>query len=340
MVKARVAVWVGWWAVVTLGCSRAATPPATASSAARAEPALRTEPAAPGPQIASLSVEIRNDTALVAGQSVPGDVLSLRGALARHRGGASTAEVRLVEPRPELVDNLVRAAAATELKRLVLAFDSSSVEVRIGALGVATHELSATDDGRVHLRSVRQPPESDNLASWLPGQASEEEAARRKLFDQCATQSCQLRLRPRADKPEQALFGLVAAGQRLSVGASPVPLTFVTEGWAEPRTRIGATTVSGRLPPEVIQRVVREHFTVLRKCYEVGLGRDPNLTGRVVVRFVIGRDGKVSAVKDGGSDIPDAQVRECVLGAFSALEFPAPEGGIVTVVYPILLAPE
>jgi hypothetical protein len=100
----------------------------------------------------------------------------------------------------------------------------------------------------------------------------------------------------------------------------------------------GATTVSGRLPPDVIQRIVRQNFGRFRSCYEVGLRSNPNLEGRVVARFVIGRDGAVSNVSAGG-DLPDSQVRSCVASAFYGLSFPTPEGGIVTVSYPILLTP-
>ncbi len=106
-----------------------------------------------------------------------------------------------------------------------------------------------------------------------------------------------------------------------------------------PKVRMGATTVSGRLPPEVIQRIVRQNFGRFRMCYEQGLGRNPNLEGRVAARFVIGRDGAVSNVSNGGSDLPDSGVVSCVLSAFYGLSFPQPEGGIVTVVYPIMLAP-
>ncbi len=106
-----------------------------------------------------------------------------------------------------------------------------------------------------------------------------------------------------------------------------------------PKVRMGATTVSGRLPPEVIQRIVRQNFGRFRMCYEQGLGRNPNLEGRVSARFVIGRDGGVSNVSNGGSDLPDSGVVKCVLSAFYGLSFPQPEGGIVTVVYPIMLAP-
>jgi pSer/pThr/pTyr-binding forkhead associated (FHA) protein len=108
---------------------------------------------------------------------------------------------------------------------------------------------------------------------------------------------------------------------------------------AAPKVRMGATTVSGRLPPEVIQRIVRQNYGRFRMCYEQGLGRNPNLQGRVSARFVIGRDGSVSNVSNGGSDLPDSGVVSCVLSAFYGLSFPQPEGGIVTVVYPIMLEP-
>ncbi|MES1187698.1 MAG: AgmX/PglI C-terminal domain-containing protein [Myxococcales bacterium] len=100
----------------------------------------------------------------------------------------------------------------------------------------------------------------------------------------------------------------------------------------------GVTKVSGRLPPEVIQRIVRQNFGRFRNCYEGGLRSNPNLEGRVVARFVIGSDGAVSNVSAGG-DLPDAQVKSCVASAFYGLSFPTPEGGIVTVSYPIMLTP-
>ncbi len=106
-----------------------------------------------------------------------------------------------------------------------------------------------------------------------------------------------------------------------------------------PQLRQGAITVSGRLPPEVIQRIVRQSFGRFRLCYENGLRNNPNLQGRVSVRFVIDRSGAVSSTGNGGSDLPDSSVVSCVVRSFSGLSFPQPEGGIVTVVYPISFAP-
>jgi hypothetical protein len=44
-------------------------------------------------------------------------------------------------------------------------------------------------------------------------------------------------------------------------------------------------------------------------------------------------------VGNGGSDLPDSSVVSCVISAFYGLSFPAPDGGIVSVVYPISFTP-
>jgi tetratricopeptide (TPR) repeat protein len=105
-----------------------------------------------------------------------------------------------------------------------------------------------------------------------------------------------------------------------------------------PQVRMGATKIEGRLPPEVVQRIVRQNFGRFRLCYEAGLRSNPNLQGRVAVRFIIQRDGGVTAV-NGGGDLPDAAVVRCVASAFNGLTFPQPEGGLVTVEYPIAFTP-
>jgi hypothetical protein len=56
----------------------------------------------------------------------------------------------------------------------------------------------------------------------------------------------------------------------------------------------------------------------------------------VSVRFVIGRDGSVSNAANGGSDLPDSGVVQCVVRSFYGLSFPQPEAGIVTVVQPLM----
>jgi hypothetical protein len=98
-------------------------------------------------------------------------------------------------------------------------------------------------------------------------------------------------------------------------------------------------TAKGRLPPEVIQRVVRANFGRYRYCYEQGLADNPSLQGHVRVRFIIGADGAVTGTSDHGSDLPDPGAMSCIVNGFRELRLPEPEGGIVTVVYPIMFSP-
>jgi tetratricopeptide (TPR) repeat protein len=110
-------------------------------------------------------------------------------------------------------------------------------------------------------------------------------------------------------------------------------------GFQAPLLRQGPVQVNGRLPPEVIQRIVRQNFGRFRLCYENGLRKNASLQGRVSVKFGIDRSGAVSMAADGGSDLPDPGVIACVTRGFSNLSFPAPEGGLVTVTYPIVFSP-
>jgi hypothetical protein len=88
-----------------------------------------------------------------------------------------------------------------------------------------------------------------------------------------------------------------------------------------------------------IQRVVRANVGRVRPCYERGLRSNPTLHGRVVVHFLIGRDGVADDVANAGSDLPDSEAVWCVVRSFEGLKFPTLAGGYVNVNYPLLLAP-
>jgi hypothetical protein len=96
---------------------------------------------------------------------------------------------------------------------------------------------------------------------------------------------------------------------------------------------------SGRLDPKYIQSVVRSNYDTFKRCYERGLAANPELRGRVMVRFVIQRDGTVGKKNIADNSLTDCRVAECVRDGFSGLKFSPPEGGTVTVVYPIMLEP-
>ncbi len=105
------------------------------------------------------------------------------------------------------------------------------------------------------------------------------------------------------------------------------------------RVRLGAVNVSGRLPLEVVERAVRGYARAFDACYEGGFTKKPTLEGRVAVRLVVLGDGSVKEARNGGSDLPDPAVVDCVVGVFQRALFPKPEGGIVTIVVPLLFSP-
>jgi len=137
------------------------------------------------------------------------------------------------------------------------------------------------------------------------------------------------------EPPSPAPAPPVAEGGNADAGAGITKATTKKS----PTLRNGAVQVNGRLPPEVVQRIVRQNFGRFRLCYENGLRNNPNLQGRVAVKFVIGRSGEVTTAQDGGSDLPDQGVVSCIVRGVGNLSFPQPEGGIVTVVYPIVFSP-
>lgn len=94
-----------------------------------------------------------------------------------------------------------------------------------------------------------------------------------------------------------------------------------------------AVAVKGSLPKDIIQRVIRQRFSQFRFCYEQQLQQDPKLEGKVVVKFVIARDGSVSTANIAESLHP--AVDTCVQRSFMGMKFPKPSGGIVVVSYPL-----
>jgi hypothetical protein len=57
------------------------------------------------------------------------------------------------------------------------------------------------------------------------------------------------------------------------------------------------------------------------------------------VRLLVDRDGVLTGISNGGSDVPDGAVTTCVMNTFVGLSFPVPEAGIVVVTQPIVFSP-
>ncbi len=91
----------------------------------------------------------------------------------------------------------------------------------------------------------------------------------------------------------------------------------------------------GVLPEDAIDNVITAGYPLFARCYRDGESRNNDLDGTVRLHFVVGVQGSVSDVSDGGSDLSDRQVVDCIAEGFYALRFPEPQRGTVQVLYRI-----
>jgi TonB family protein len=97
-----------------------------------------------------------------------------------------------------------------------------------------------------------------------------------------------------------------------------------------------APAVDGELDPSLVSKEVRTRIGAIKACYERALKRNPNLSGKVKVRWTITAAGTVSAVEIEEDSMGDSEVSSCIKGLVSRWRFPAPSGGSVDVVYPFV----
>lgn len=97
------------------------------------------------------------------------------------------------------------------------------------------------------------------------------------------------------------------------------------------------TDVSGGLDKEVIAQYIKSQLGQILYCYERQLSANPNLYGKVSVKFTIGPSGGVETQKVSDTTLKSSSVESCILNKISYWKFPTPQGGTrVVVTYPFL----
>ncbi len=95
--------------------------------------------------------------------------------------------------------------------------------------------------------------------------------------------------------------------------------------------------ILGALDKSIIDRIVKQHLPQIRYCYQKELNKNPKLFGKLVVKFVIAKDGSVSSASTKASTLKNPIVEQCVNARFRRMRFPKPKGGgIVIVSYPFV----
>ncbi len=102
----------------------------------------------------------------------------------------------------------------------------------------------------------------------------------------------------------------------------------------------GQTTVVGGLAREVIGRVIQEHQSEIKYCYETQLNRNPSLAGKVTVLFTIDGSGTVSDGQVSETTLHNQDTERCMLAKIRRWKFPEPAGGgVVKVNFPWIFKP-
>jgi len=100
--------------------------------------------------------------------------------------------------------------------------------------------------------------------------------------------------------------------------------------------RPGRASVRGQLSKELIDREVRRHRAQIAFCYNKQLLRFPNLSGKVVLSWIIAMDGSVRKARVKSSSLGNRDAESCMVRALESWRFPKPEGGVVQVDYPFV----
>lgn len=95
--------------------------------------------------------------------------------------------------------------------------------------------------------------------------------------------------------------------------------------------------ITGGLDREVIAQYIKSQLGQILYCYERQLSANPDLFGKVAVKFTIGPSGSVEQQLIGDTTLKNKTVEGCILNRVAAWKFPQPQGGTrVLVTYPFL----
>ncbi len=89
-----------------------------------------------------------------------------------------------------------------------------------------------------------------------------------------------------------------------------------------------------------VKHVLAQNHGAMKNCYERALRRDPSLRGRVMLKLVIGTNGKVSKAKVQNESLDDRAMNDCMEIHARTMVFPEPVGGAVHTNVPYSFSPQ
>ena len=93
---------------------------------------------------------------------------------------------------------------------------------------------------------------------------------------------------------------------------------------------------TGTIDQKLLLKVLSKGLPSFQECYEHALFEDSTLSGVVKLRWTISGSGTPSSPQIISSELHNAGLHACVIKVLLSLHFPSPQGGAVSVSYPLL----
>jgi len=137
----------------------------------------------------------------------------------------------------------------------------------------------------------------------------------------------------------QAFPGL-ACGADPCVGAIPVLFSGVQPPKpAKPEITMKEERPAGFCDKASVAKTITGRSGAYRACYEMELARNPDMEGRIELRFTIEPDGSVSGSSVTDNTLGNKKVEACLVKQISGLKFAKPDGGVCVIRWPFKFQP-
>lgn len=103
----------------------------------------------------------------------------------------------------------------------------------------------------------------------------------------------------------------------------------------------GKASHSGQLDALAVRQKIQKDLPKINRCYESALRYEPELSGKVSVRFAVVRNGNVQGVQVLENTTGNDKVERCVARVLGALRFPSRRAGkSLRFTFPFVFAPQ
>jgi hypothetical protein len=104
------------------------------------------------------------------------------------------------------------------------------------------------------------------------------------------------------------------------------------------RMNLGSGGVSGFCKKKNVKSTVSRRAAAIRSCYEMALQINPNLKGKITVKWTISLSGKVEGVQIVGNTVKNKKVEQCMRKVIGRMRFKKPQGGICVIKWPFVFS--